>query len=210
MAMNLMSLMYKMFDGIEIPEMIRDLRGKVILHVSDTPSSFYQALDRLIKVLDPPWVIHTGDLADQIKLEIRPNQKELYALKLRRLRSILEYGTHNENRESILVMGNHDSEEIVRSLFRRSRIISRTGEAHIGNLKLNLSHYYFLLEGGDGTFNLYGHDTFYPSEEERVKGVFLNGLLAINLIHMNTGEVYSLPYPRYVDDNRLLKHKTGI
>lgn len=208
--MNVKSLLYRMLDVIEIPEEIRNLKGKVILHVSDTPSSFYQALDRLIKALDPPWVIHTGDLVDQIKLGIHPNYKDLYALKLRRLRSILEYGTHNENRNSILVMGNHDNEKIVRSLFRRSRIINHTEEVQIGRLKLNLSHYYFLLAGGEGTFNLYGHDAFYPSENESIDGVILNGLLSINLIHMDTGEVYTLPYPRYVDDHRQLKHKTGF
>lgn len=204
------SHLYRILDLIDIPDKLTEMKGKLILHVSDTPSSFYQALDRLIKTLDPPWVIHTGDLVDQVKLEIRPNLTDLYALKLRRLRSILEYGKHNENRHSVLVMGNHDHEGIVRSMFRRARIIPQADKLKIHGLTFNVSHYYYLLKGSTDSYNLYGHDTFYPSENEKIPGINLNGILSINFIHIETGEVYSIPYPRYVDDHRLLRHKTGL
>jgi hypothetical protein len=95
-------------------------------------------------------------------------------------------------------------------MFRRARIVPKADIVQIRGLTFNVSHYYFLLKGNTDSYNLYGHDTFYPSENEKIPGINLNGILSMNFIHMETGEVYSIPYPRYVDDHRLLRHKTGL
>ena len=44
----------------------------MILHISDTPSTMFPYLRRAIRRLRPAWVVHTGDLVDDIKLENRP------------------------------------------------------------------------------------------------------------------------------------------
>jgi len=203
------SYLYGMLDMVEIPEEIKRLKGRLILHVSDTPSCFYGELDRLIKILDPLWIIHTGDLVDQIKLERYPNRKDLYAVKLRKLRNILEWDSARD-RHIVLTIGNHDNRDIVSRIFTKSIIVPRTSEITVEGLKLNVSHYYFMLKGGKGTYNLYGHEPFLPSDREKIEGTILNGLLCINLINPYSGKTYSLPYPRYTNDSRQLKRKTGF
>ena len=39
-----------------------------LLHVSDTPSVFYPDLARLLAAVRPRFVVHTGDLADEVKI----------------------------------------------------------------------------------------------------------------------------------------------
>jgi hypothetical protein len=207
--MRLNSFLCKILDLSYVPDEIRALNGQVVMHISDTPSTFYNCLDRLIKILDPPWILHTGDLVDQIKVGRHQRDRELYALKLRRLRSILEYGVKNENRKTVITLGNHDIEEVVRHTFRKSIIENSRTCVEIGNLKFYMSHYYSLLPGGAGTYNLYGHNIQQPPQDTS-KGIFLNGVLQINLIRIKDGEVYSLPYPRYVDEHRTLRHKIGL
>lgn len=185
------------------------MKGQVILHISDTPSTFYNCLDRLIKILDPPWILHTGDMVDQIKVGRHRRDKELYALKLRRLRSILEYGVKNEDRNVVITLGNHDVENIVRSTFRKSLIENHRASLEIGHLRFHMSHYYSLLPGGPGTYNLYGHDNKLPPEDSS-RGIFLNGVLQMNLIRLSDGAIFGLCYPRYVDRHRTLRHKIGL
>jgi len=207
--MDLRSLVCKILDLSFIPEEIKELHGRVALHISDTPSTFYNTLDRLVKTLDPPWIFHTGDLVDQVKIGMHRRDKDLYSIKLRRLRSILEYGSHNQERKIFITLGNHDIEDTARKIFRKSHIFNRTAMVEIEGLQFNMSHYFSLLPGGQGTYNLYGHNTFIPSEDTK-KGIFLNGLLKMNLITIPEGEIYKIDYPRYVNDHRTLRHKTGL
>lgn len=206
------SYLYKILDIIEIPEEIKRMKGRLILHISDTPSCFYHELDRIIKILDPPWIIHTGDLVDQVKLGLYPNRKDLYAMKLRKLRNIMQGGEQHKARHIVLAMGNHDNKTIVAGTFKGSVIIPRESEITVEKFNLDISHYYFMLRGGKRTYNLYGHEPFLPSSsgKDRIEGILLNGLISMNFINLDSGAVYSLPYPRYMDDSRQLKHKTGF
>jgi hypothetical protein len=64
------SLMGK-FTSIHRPEdLLNDVKGPVLLHISDTPSEIYPFIFKIIDVLKPKYIIHTGDLADNVKLEI--------------------------------------------------------------------------------------------------------------------------------------------
>jgi hypothetical protein len=45
----------------------------MILHISDTPSTMFPYLRRAIRRLRPAWVVHTGDLVDDIKHLVKLN-----------------------------------------------------------------------------------------------------------------------------------------
>ena len=49
-------------------KLLNDIKGPILLHISDTPDDIYNYIFRLINILKPQFVIHTGDLADNIKL----------------------------------------------------------------------------------------------------------------------------------------------
>jgi hypothetical protein len=50
----------------------------MMLHVSDTPFAFYRCLERIIDILLPPCILHTGDFVDEIKLEQTKRDLGLY------------------------------------------------------------------------------------------------------------------------------------
>ena len=200
------SPLYGILFGIYVPEDVRRLKGRVILHISDTPFTFYASLARLIRLLDPLWIIHTGDLADNVKLEIAPWELPRYIHSVRQLAAIL---VPEKKRRVVVVTGNHDHPATVRSLFSGSMLFEGKGRVKACGLDLNLSHDMAGFLTPFGRYNLYGHDP-NVSDPPGEKGVFLSGISAVNVIAAETGNVYSLPYPGYVDDARLGRRKRGL
>ncbi len=198
-------MIYKMFDLLYIPESLEKIKGRVVLHVSDTPSSFYSCLNKLVTFLDPLAIIHTGDLVDEIKLGLLPNRLALYSKKLRLLARILE---GEEKRKVCIVTGNHDNKDVVEQVFHTSQIVNWSGSFDVCGLKLNVSHDFQGLPSMEGDLNLFGHNEFVPQSDSNK--TYLNGLMSIHCIVPDNGDIYTLPYPRFVDQNRLLKRKCGL
>ena len=207
MGRNTWLLLYRrLVLGLSLPVNAEELRGKVALHFSDTPSTFYGVMKRLIHFLEPQCIIHTGDLADDIKLELRPGELPLYRRKLMELESAF---SSVQKSRIVLVTGNHDHEESVREFFPESFVIRKSGRINMCGLDLNLSHEPEALRTPYGRFNLFGH---VPASEEspREGQLFLNGLHAIHVLRVDTGEVLALEYPGYVNDARLNKRRIGL
>lgn len=85
-----------------------DGHGK-LLHISDTPSGIYGYLSRLLKRVNPSVVVHTGDLADDIKLELYPGEREHYRATVKKLLNILQA----PHRKVVLSLGNQDRKSVV-------------------------------------------------------------------------------------------------
>ena len=207
MERNTWHLLYRRLSwGLSLPVNADDLRGKVALHFSDTPSTFYGVMRRLIRFFEPWCIIHTGDLADEVKLELRPGELPLYRKKLKQLASALS--TVQKNR-IVLVTGNHDHEESVREFFPDSPVFIKRGRIEMCGLDFNLSHEPEGLQTPYGHFNLFGHAPV-PEEAPNQGQLFLNGLYAIHVVRVDTGEVLALEYPGYVNDARLNKRRVGL
>ncbi|CDF58680.1 metallophosphoesterase [Thermobrachium celere] len=69
--------LYYISGKIYIPSSLLKVRN-TILHISDTPSNIYPELIRLVKKLSPDYIIHTGDVVDNIKLELYPFKLKEY------------------------------------------------------------------------------------------------------------------------------------
>lgn len=192
--------------GLSLSVDAEALRGKVALHFSDTPSTFYGVMRRLIRFFEPQCIVHTGDLADDVKLEIRPGELPLYRRKLMELTSVL---SSVQKSRIVLVTGNHDHEESVREFFPDSSVIIKSGRIEMCGLDFNLSHEPEGLQTPYGHFNLFGHAPV-PEEAPSQGQVFLNGLYAIHVLRVDTGEVLALEYPGYVNDARLNKRRVGL
>ncbi len=81
-----------------------------VLIVSDTPRRIYPWLKSTISRHKISTLIHLGDLADDIKLEIAPHKRWIYTDALKTLKHILE-GLH-----VIIVAGNHDDNELIQEI----------------------------------------------------------------------------------------------
>ncbi len=178
---------------------------RVILHVSDTPSILNCALRHLVRTIKPSHIIHTGDLVDNVKLELFPNELGTYRNGLSRLLSILE----NSDASVYLSLGNHDDLETVRALVTKSKVYEADGDLVIEGKRYHISHYYNQDDLNESDFWLYGHDVSKHScfEDGRY---YLNGIDAVNIIDIDTGSVYGLPYPVGTNDARLRLGKRGL
>lgn len=199
-------LLTRITDSLYIPEDILALRGRLLVHVSDTPSTFYRELRGLIARLEPVALIHTGDMADEVKIGLCPRLLPWYERKLSALVDVLRVLSPER---LILVSGNHDDPGALRRSFPDSPFFDGQGEIVVCDLELGLSHDFQGVCVPPKRFNLYGHDDFrFDSGERDV--LYLNGIAGVNCIDVLTGDVYSIPYPAYVDRDRSRIRKCGL
>ena len=177
-----------------------------LLHVSDTPSVFYPDLARLLAAVRPRFVIHTGDLADEIKIRSGVLDRALYGQKTKSLLEILEASGATR---VFLLMGNHDDPETVRGLARRAEVLEGCALLDLEGVRIAAAHRPEDLWEHVADLNLYGHDTSVlpPDVDGRL---YLNGNVKIRVIDLESREVVSIDYPRSVHDARQKKRKTGL
>lgn len=177
--------------------------GTRILHVSDTPSQFYPELGKLIKRLDPDYIIHTGDLVDNIKLELSTVALARYHREVTILKSHLSLPSV---KGVYITLGNHDDPKFIHAHFNAFTVIDSYDTIEISGLKIACSHYVTQLSHLSADLFLYGHDLDYENRSEK----YLNGLCAIHVIDLNPFQVHRIPYPFGVDDARLRRSHFGI
>lgn len=177
-----------------------DGTGK-ILHMSDTPSSIYGYLSRLLKRVNPSVIVHTGDLADDIKLELYPGERERYRAAVRRLMNILQA----PHRRVVLALGNHDERELLPWLPRDCIVCDGAEDMAFRGQAFRISHYPDELLLRPARYNLFGHCAAPPSYDDDSGRHFFNGLEWMRLIDPDSGEIQLLRYPSGTDDARLLR-----
>jgi 3',5'-cyclic AMP phosphodiesterase CpdA len=177
-----------------------DGTGKV-LHISDTPTCMYGYLARFLRRVNPSVVIHTGDLADDIKLEIYPGEAEKYRAAARRMVDILAA----PHRKVILAMGNHDKRELLPALPSQCIICDNVTDIMLYGQKFRVSHFFESVEGSPARYNLYGHSLEHPSfSEEGETRCYLNGMESMRLIGPGS-DVAAFDYPWGTDSARLTR-----
>ncbi|RKD23605.1 Calcineurin-like phosphoesterase [Caminicella sporogenes DSM 14501] len=197
---------YYLFGGIYIPKELVNTREKILLHISDTPAMLYRGLDKFIRELRPNYIVHTGDIVDNIKLEIYPNKICEYRKNLKKIIDILE----SSRAEKIYIsLGNHDNKEVVNSLIKRSIIIEKSDIINIEGIEIKVSHFPDEILKDSRKYNLFGHDLTLKTKIKDEK-VYLNGISSINVLLFKSEKIFTLPYPFGTDDSRLCKGKTGF
>lgn len=182
-------------------ELLKDLKGPILLHISDTPVDIYHYIFRIVDILKPQFIIHTGDMADNIKLEIYKDRIDQYYKGVTKLIKGLE---KNEYSKIYYVLGNHDDYEAVSQLSKRG-IILEDGVLNIDDCSFTVGHYYKEYSY-EVDFNLYGH-SFEPKHYTKNETIGLNGLLNINIIDLTTKRVFHLDYPSGTNASRGMKLK---
>lgn len=172
-----------------------------ILHTSDTPRQIYGWLRSTIQLTEPAYIVHTGDIADDIKLEnarqrlIRAYEEAVKAFS----RMLGEYIN-----KLYIVVGNHDDEEILKKYLPHATIINRPSCLEIGGYKLFLSHEPTTIPSSDCDFIMFGHKPCLPDKGD----FYLNGLLNIHII-VNNGKCLKISYPKGTNKYRKLRWGDG-
>lgn len=178
----------------------------ILLHISDTPSGFYPELARIIKLIQPDYIIHTGDLADNIKTEFSPSLLTKYKYEVDKLLKIL----NSSSTENIYItIGNHDDYNFLDQNKGKLKIYNELGEISIKDRKYIFSHYWEYLKREEADIFLFGHDI----EKETMitdSGIYLNGILSINIVNLDTLEVKTIKYPIGTNSARLKQHMIRI
>ncbi|MDY0234823.1 MAG: metallophosphoesterase [Gudongella sp.] len=200
----------KLFDSlrgrIDINNSLVLNKNPLLLHISDTPSQFYPELKRIIKLINPQYIIHTGDLADNIKCEFKPSLLTKYKHEVKKLLKIL----NSSNTENIyLTLGNHDDYDFINKNKGRMKLYENVGEISINSLKLLFSHYPDYIKTTPADIYLFGHD-IVPQSVFSDLYISLNGVNSINIINLETLEITCLNYPLGTNEARLNKNKIGI
>lgn len=182
-------------------EALAQLKGPLLLHISDTPLDTLAYVKNVIKKINPQYIVHTGDMIDNIKLEIQPNHIREYEKGLKIMVKILENTSHAQ---LFYTVGNHDDQGLLEKTIHRGTVF-REGTIQLKNRSFYINHF-FIEESPTTDFYLYGH-SLEPWHHCRDKQVGLNGLLHINVVNLDTGEIVHLDYP--LGTNRLRRMERG-
>lgn len=174
-----------------------------ILHISDTPTTLYPAIEILLDVLKPDILVHTGDLADDIKLEIDPGYLDAYSEAVIPFLHMMEGSPAGE---VYIVPGNHDCFQVVSHNTEKTRLVSEGDVLSVKGVSLGLAHTKSRLPDTAG-YRLYGHNF---SGGSGGNAVYLNGLKNVNVILCPSGRVEKISYPLTVNYDRKLHNGYGI
>lgn len=180
--------MYLLINKPYIPKEIKTEKGPLLLHISDTPEESYKYVMKAIDDINPQYIVHTGDIVDNIKLETSDSYLSLYKKGLEKFIESIE------KRNAILyyVMGNHDDIDSVMELSNKGIILEK-GVIEIEGYSFYASHEY--EESNIQTnYSLFGHSP-EPSHYRNKDQSVLNGLLNMNVIALSTGNIYQIEYP---------------
>lgn len=177
-----------------------DGRG-MIMHLSDTPSGIYGYIARLLRRTRPSVIVHTGDLADDIKLELYPGESERYRAAARRLLDIVRA----PHRRVYMVLGNHDDRELLPPAPPDCQVYGGAVTLTLLGASFRISHYIQALREQPASYNLFGHTSTPHSHEDESKRVFLNGMEGIRLIDPRDGAIWQFDYPKGTNEARMLR-----
>ena len=195
-AENIKFFFSQLIGRLYVPAEIMNTDEKKVLHLSDTPTSLYPAVSHLIASIKPDIIIHTGDLADDIKLEHNPGSRRVYERLVKQFISALE----ESGAEKIyIVPGNHDNVEIIKHCAKFSQLLAEGDIVRINNVTFGLAHYMKRLPQ-NAQYNLYGHNFRRPKEKEGK--VYLNGICNINLLLLPSERVVKIAYPWGINRER--------
>lgn len=205
--MKIINIIKKIFGKIIYSKSIR-LDEPLVLHLTDTPTTTYSEIDKLIKSLKPEYIVHTGDLADNIKIGLYEHRISEYKRKVKSLLDLLE----NSDGEIYITIGNHDHEGYVQQNTVRSKIIHKFQKIDIEGSRFVLVHNLADVISEkcvkEADYVLCGHS--YEYDDLIPKNKLLNGLKGIFLIYPQSNKVYQLDYPIGTDDSRMQKFRIGI
>ena len=141
-----------------IPEGVKDIKGTKLLHISDTDSRMYSYYKKLFEAVKPDIILHTGDMADEVKVGRMPETREEYLYKSKKMIGILK----DAGARVIIVPGNNDLPDEIKRLAPFAEVYPRDTIIEIDGEECRISHEVHKITY-DKKWHFYGHG--YTGEE---------------------------------------------
>lgn len=172
------------------------MQGARVLHIGDTDSYRYPYYRRLIEITRPDVIVHTGDLADEVKIGRKPEVYDEYVYKLGFLaKMLIESGAR-----LILVPGNNDLPKVVAELIPEATVYPENTVIDLFGVETRISHR-VMNTTFDREITLYGHgytgDDFRPDMNRTGQPMRFNACETAFLFNPESREFHVIPVPQY-------------
>lgn len=179
-----------MQEGITIPPEVENTASFKVLHIGDTSSYTYPYYEALIEKIQPNVILHTGDIADEVKVGSAPDREAEYVTGLRKMADILKKSGADK---IYIVPGNNDLLERIKQYAPFAEIVPPDTQVEIGGITCTLAHAWYEVKT-DSQWYFYGHglsnETHTPAMNRP------NGVCRFNVIWGPS--VYLLPEKKRV------------
>ena len=169
---------------------LHDAKGPLILHISDTVTASYPYVKRLIDLVKPTLILHTGDMADELKAGRIAQHVHPYEQKVVQLLKILK----ESGAEVWIVPGNNDLPYSLRDHCPFPILAPGTYREYHG-ISMRLSHHPIVQEK-KARFAIYGHnfscDPHHPAENPKNGVIYLNGVFEWTVIDASNGKYFQI------------------
>lgn len=151
----LLKYLISKFGAVYIPRELKKESGVKILHFGDVSTPCYPYFERLIKKTRPDIIIHTGDMADELKVSRIPSDIPKYLKSLDKIINILK----NSNAALYIVPGNNDLIDEIKKRAPFARIVEPDSVLQIEGIDMCLCHRVTDITG-DAVYYFYGHGPY--------------------------------------------------
>lgn len=194
---QLLGKIYALSGVIYTPKEIMT-NAPLIMHISDTPSSLYNSLERFIKKVKPTYIIHTGNFSDHLRLNNDAQGLTHYKRSTKRFLGILE---SSDAKMVYGVFGNFDNPAILESQSQRINWIEDFADITLEGMQLRISHLPKYALSAEADISLFGHDLEILSYISK-DAIYLNGLESIHMISLDNKQITHIEYPIGTNDTR--------
>lgn len=167
---------------VDIPDIVKKKKGKILLHIGDVPTWAYPYIIRMIRKIRPDVLVHTGDLADEFKVGRIPEHIPAYKKAVPNIiKSMEKYAE-----EVYIVPGNNDLVDFITENITKSKVVTANTILDIYGISFLLCHRVQDIDG-EAEFYLYGHGPtgdihkFYEPEDGKI---FLNVFYAPTVVFL--------------------------
>ncbi len=182
-------------EKITLPEWLGKTEGKTILHIGDTECYRYPFYRKLVKEVKPDIIIHTGDMADEVKVGRMSETKEEYLYKNGFMRDILV----SSGAELIIVPGNNDLPEEIKRLIPTASVLKVNGIAELDGVECRVGHQVMKMTF-DKKWSFYGHgftgETWNFDDNDPTKECRFNACLGAFVVSFKDGKFFKVDLPK--------------
>ena len=179
---------------IVLPEGVDQIKGTKILHIGDTNSDWYPYFMKLIQVVKPDVILHTGDTADEVKVGRIPGTEYEYLTKIKVLLEAME----RSGARLIFVSGNNDLPEEIHKMVPKMEIYPANSVLELDGVECRVGHRVMDMTF-DKNWTFYGHgltgEVWHYEDNQEGKPCRFNTTWGSFVYCLSEGKFFHLPLP---------------
>lgn len=182
-------------EEIDLPDWLNSTEGKILLHIGDTESYRYPFYKKLFELVKPDVILHTGDMADEVKAGRMSEVREEYLYKIASLCDMMK----DSGAEIYIVPGNNDIREEINKLLPEAKVLKNNDIITVDGVECRVGH-----EVKSITYNkkwaFYGHgytgETWKYEDNDPEKECRFNSCTGAFIISVAEGKYHKVALPK--------------